>query len=673
MTSASRIIWFDENAISFVNNDTKHSYKSGESVIAEYNNVNTTFTITLKDSNKHWPTGSKNNFKFEQTDPENPIDPMWIIGIPYTTLNKNYFTFTSNSLYGLFEYNSSSSSQDKENSFHFNGLLDNNNQVIQDKDIVTNNPNVIATSEYDRRSRTDHITITAKSGYKITNLKIYTRFGGSARFDDYTKELNTIGNFEKYFDRQPISTNVDNDFYSDASNVWGYYVKVTTVQTAPVEPTEPTIDLKVEYNNGVSDVINTFPKQKAGTITGTVKAGAGYNITGVTSAYYNSGRPGVNVQLQNFSATKLSNYQYTYKFDLKDTDINTLTATGGSVKLGVNTVKEAGTIVIDSSKLINCSVYPSSITQDKETVLTLNANRGYVLNGTGSYTVDGKTTSFTCNQASSYQITVTTNSSLSISFTATKVEVKPGSITHTYVLDQDDYNNLGNQIVAGVDASATGFQQYNYTKFVNYLYQIPFDIGTDVTTSSNTINLGLQYLNLECRKITRETIDIDLGMIDLTDVANSNDMKPINITLYCPFSNNIVLPTTVLNSKLNLSFVINLKAEQAILLIKQNGNVIYSGETELFTDLPLYFTAGTQDTLLKQFKAQYQNTIKQAYVVINYNKPITGLTSYKTTEHGTLSSYKGFTRVSRGTLKQSISSEIDNALIGLLRQGVIIK
>lgn len=673
MSEASRIIWFNEDAISFVNNATHHEYKSGESVTAEYNNTNTTFTITLKDSNKHWPTGSKNFFKFEQTDPENPIDPMWIIGIQNLTLNRNDFTFTSDSLYTLFEHNATSASSDKENSFHFNGLLDNNDNVIQDKDIVTNNPNVIATSTYNPRSKLDHVVIEAKSGYRITSLKMYTRIDGSARFDDYTRDLNSLGNFDKYFNRQPISTNVTDDFYSDASNVWGYYAKVTTVQTTPPQPTEPTINLKVEYNNGVSNVTDTFPNQKAGTITGTVKAGAGYNITGVTSAYYPSGRPGVNVQLQNFSATKLSNYKYTYKFDLKNSDINTLTTTGGSVKLGVNTVKEAGNIVVDSSRLINCSVSPSVITQDKETVLTLNANRGYILDGTGTYTVDGTTTSFTCNKSSSYQITVTASSSVSISFTATKTETKPGSITHTYVLDQDDYNNLGNQIVSGVDASATGFQQYNYTKFVNYLYQIPFDIGTDVTTSSNTINLGLQYLYLNCRKVTHETIEIGLGTIDLTDVSNSSDMKPINVTLYCPFSDNINLPATVLNSKLNLSFVINLKAEQAILLIKQNGNVIYSGKTELFTDLPLYFTAGTQDTLLKQFKTQYQNTIKQAYVVINYNKPISGLTSYKTTEHGTLSSYKGFTRVSRGTLKHSVSSEIDNVLINLLRQGVIIK
>ena len=154
---------------------------------------------------------------------------------------------------------------------------------------------------------------------------------------------------------------------------------------------------------------------------------------------------------------------------------------------------------------------------------------------------------------------------------------------------------------------------------------------------------------------------------------NSHDYKPISITLYCPFSNNIALPATVLNSKLNLSFTCNLKSEQASLLIKQNGNVVYSGQANLFTDLPLYFTAGIQDTLIKQFKTSYQNTIKQAYIVINYNKPITSLTSYKTNEHGLLSSYKGFTRISKGTLKHSVSTSIDNSLLTLLKQGVIIK
>ena len=665
MTQARRIIWFNDSLISFRDDTHGKEIASGDSVTADSSDSSTFYKITLKDSSKHWPTGTR-ALKFQLTDPENPQDAMYFNGLT-GYIYSDHFSFSSSTLYNMFTTTSQYAVYDKENSFHFNGLLDSNNKVIQDKDIVTNNSNVVATSSYNSSSNQDHITITAKSGYKITSIKMYTRLSDGAKFKDYTSSLDSHGNLDIRFNREPIPTTIDNDFYSNATNVWGYYAKVTTVQTA-----EPTIDLKVSYNNGLT-VNDLFPGQKAGTITGTVTAGTGYSITGVTNAYYNNPNTGLQVNLSNFTATKISDYQYSYSFTLTDTNIKTLNNIDKTVHLRVHTEKEPGNISIDSTNLEHCSVFPSTITQEKETVLTLNADSGYILNGTGSYSVDGTINNFTCNNVSSYQITVTANTSVSISFAATKIETKPSSIVHTYVLDQEDYNNLGKQIITGVNSTATGFEQYDYTKFVNYLYEIPFKIGTEITTSTSTINLGKKNLSIDCQKVTHETLNIDLGSIDLTGMTNSHDYKPINITLYCPFSDNIVLPLTVINSKLYLSFLINLKSEQATLLIKQNNNVIYSGQTKLFTDLPLYFTAGLQDTIIKQLKTQYQNTIKQAYIIINYNKPITGLISYKTTEHGMLSNYQGFTRVSRGTLKKTISSSIDNSILSLLSQGVIIK
>lgn len=497
---------------------------------------------------------------------------------------------------------------------------------------VTINPNEKAT-----------LTLTADSGYILNGTGNYNSDGKEKSF--------TCNNVSSY----QLTVVADSSFS----------ISFTAIKL------EPSINLKVTYNNGATTVTDTFNNQKAGTITGTATAGTGYTITGVTGAYYLI--VGELTNLRNFNATKISDYKYSYSFDLTNSDINKLSRFNTPIKLRVETKEQAGNIDINTTGLVNCSVSPSTITQGKETVLTLNADSGYILNGTGSYTVDGKTNNFTCDNVSSYQITVTAETTVTISFTATKVETKPSSIVHTYVLDQEDYNNLGKQIITGVNSAATGFEQYDYTKFVNYLYEIPFKVGTDITTNTNTINLGKKNLPIDCQKVTHETINIDLGSIDLTGMTNSHDYKPINITLYCPFSDNIVLPLTVINSKLYLSFLINLKSEQATLLIKQNDNIIYSGQTELFTDLPLYFTAGLQDTLIKQFKTQYQNTIKQAYIIVNYNKPITNLTSYKTTEHGMLSNYKGFTRVSRGTLKQSISSSIDNSILSLLSQGVIIK
>lgn len=666
MTQANRVIWFNENDISFVNVTTGHEYKSGETVTADSNDTNTTFKITLKDSTKHWPEGDR-LFKFQQTDPENPVDPMYINGFQ-TTLYNDHFTFTSNALYTIFEYGgtSGSSSLDKENSFHFNALLDSNNNIIQDKDIVTNNPNVIAKSTYDIVYNKDHVTITAKSGFKITSVKMYTRLSDGAKFADYTSSLDSKGNLDIQFSREPIPKGINDGLYSYAPNVWGYYAKVTTVPTTETQPvvTNPKVDFTIKYNNGITVVTDTVTAKPKAKISGTVTAGAGYVITSVAGARY-SLRPGRYVYVKDFETTKISDYQYTYSFTAPSYKVD--------ITIDIQTKKEPGNINVDTRGLVNCSITPSTLKQGTQTVLTLNADSGYILNGAGSYIVDGNTTSFTCNNTSSYQFTVTANKSVSVSFTATKTETKPSSIIHTYVLDQDSYNGLGKHIIDSVNSTGTGFELYDYTKFINYLYQIPFNIGNEITTSSSSINLGKQNIDINCQKVTHETLTVDLGGIDLTSVATSNDMRPISIVLFAPFSSNINLPATVLGSKLYLSFSINLKTEQGLLLVKQNGNIIYTGQTELFTDLPLYFTAGSQDTLVRKLKAQYQNSIKQAYIIVNYHKPVTGLTSYRTTEHGTLSDYKGFTRVSHGTLKKSVSSSIDNALLSLLRQGVIIK
>ena len=433
-------------------------------------------------------------------------------------------------------------------------------------------------------------------------------------------------------------------------------------------------DVTLKYNNGLATQTLIIPNVSAGVVTTEINAADGYQITKVSGANFVNGYV-TGSSVPNFLATKISNYKYSISFQLSNSDLANFTSTRYYIRINLSTEQAPvlGNISIDTSKLVNCSITPLTITQSTETTITLNADTGFILNGAGTYTIDGITNNFTCNQVASYQLTITANTSVSISFTATKKESNVNSIVHTYILSQDKYNILGKQIIDGVNSNGTGFEQYDYTKFVNYLYQIPFPVGTDITTSSNAISLGKQTIKIDCLKVTQEILNVDLGIIDLTDASNSHDLQPNNITLYCPFSNNISLPTSVLGSKINLYFTINLKTELGLLLIKQNGNIIYSGETELFTDLPLYFSAGVQDTLVKELRAQYQNTIDQAYILISYHKPITNLTSYKTQEHGTLASYKGFTRVSHGTLKKSVSSSIDKSLLYLLNQGVIIK
>ena len=231
---------------------------------------------------------------------------------------------------------------------------------------------------------------------------------------------------------------------------------------------------------------------------------------------------------------------------------------------------------------------------------------------------------------------------------------------------------LGKQYVQGVNSSGDGFSQYDYSKFVNYLYAIPFAVTESITKPTSPISIGKASLNVQCNYVTHETLTINLGSIEIP-TKDSTDYKVNEVLLIVPFCENIELPYSVLGSTISIAMQINLLNESATLIVSQDNTVIVTRGTEIFTDLPLYFTAGTKDTLVKTFKTQYQNTVKQAYISIAYNKPITNLTSYSTNEHGVLNDYKGFTRVTRGTLKNSINEELDSLIIDRLQQGVIIK
>ena len=147
-----------------------------------------------------------------------------------------------------------------------------------------NNGQEVVTDRYPHQSAgTISGTATAANGYNITKitgatLPLQPAYGLIVTLDGFkaTKVSNTQWNY---------SFNIAN---GDIRNILDYdnmpiQLGVVTEKAAA---TEPTINLKVKYNNGVETVTDTFNNQKAGTVTGTAKAGTGYRITGVRSAYY---------------------------------------------------------------------------------------------------------------------------------------------------------------------------------------------------------------------------------------------------------------------------------------------------------------------------------------------------------------------------------------------------
>ena len=507
-------------------------------------------------------------------------------------------------------------------------------------------------------------TVKAADGYRITKVT------GAQYFDRYG------GNFFANFVATKVS-DTEYRFSFDVSNDDIAYIKASQNITPQIlvftENTSISANVNVQYDDGVNTQTLSYTNVTAGQkITGEVNAAKGYTITSVMGAHY-AEQYGYQVNVPNFSATKISNYKYQFSFVLTDTDIKRFASDPSFfITLELKTAKELGNISIDTSKLRNCSVTPSTVTENTATKITLSADLGYILDGVGTYTVDDVTTNFRCTKDSSYSFTVTAARSIAVAFAATKIETQQPSILHTYVLDDDGYNLLGKQYVEAINATGDGFTQYDYSKFVNYLYEIPFAVTENITKPTKTISLGKVSLNVPCQYVTHETLTIELGSIEIP-AKDSTDYKVDQVLLIAPFCESLELPYSVLGSTISLAMQINLLNEAANLIVSQDDTVIVTRETEIFTDLPLYFSTGTKDTLVKTFKTQYQNTVKQAYISIAYHKPITNLTSYATNEHGVLSDYKGFTRVTRGTLKNSINEEIDNLIIERLQQGVIIK
>lgn len=504
-------------------------------------------------------------------------------------------------------------------------------------------------------------TVKAAAGYNITSVdEAYYYVAG------FKQTLDTFSSSKISDTEYSFSFDIADDEELQELHNQNITLNVNTVPAG--------VDITVKYNNGAGIQTLKYTKIAAGqTISGVINAASGYTISSVTNAWYKDKYTIGNTSVTNFLAVKVSNYKYNFSFELTEKDVNNFAKNSDYfITIDVATAKELGNISIDTSGLVNCTVTPSTVKQDTPTEITLSADLGYILNGNGTYTVDGKETNFTCNNASSYKFTVTADKTIAVAFTATKVETKPASISHTYVLDEVGYNLLGKQYIKTVNAKGDGFEQYDYSNFVNYLYAIPFAVTDSITKPTETISIGKVSLDVSCHYVTHETYTIDLGKIILP-AKDSTDYKVNEVLLYVPFCAEIELPYSVLGSTINIAMQINLLNESATLIVSQDDTVIVTRDTDIFTDLPLYFSVGTKDILVKTFKTQYQNTVKQAYISIAYNKPITNLCSYKTNEHGVLSDYKGFTRVTRGTLKNSINEEIDNLIIDQLQQGVIIK
>ena len=341
--------------------------------------------------------------------------------------------------------------------------------------------------------------------------------------------------------------------------------------------------------------------------------------------------------------------------------------------------------------LVHCKSDTSSILENSSKTVTLTADDGYIFDDDVIYYYYDDENSYyakltkKANKQNSisfeiavgsyhdYQQQVSYENDLpSIKAVATKPNSTPTGTKaiHIYTMTDGEINTTMNSLVQKFGQN--GPETVDFTKFINQIYRIPFNVPNDLTTDINNIQVGKYTVDVKTKQVNQDKLIIDGGSIIVKPhYNNSNDYSPIECILYLPFTKEVNLNINdIINHTINIKYNIDLLSGATTIIVSNENNEIYTGQFNISTSLEYYGLY--EDKLVNNLNSTFINDILQAYIKLIYNKPVKNLVSYETMEHGILKDYHGFTKISninlQGTYNYNESTEINE----LLRQGVFI-
>lgn len=341
--------------------------------------------------------------------------------------------------------------------------------------------------------------------------------------------------------------------------------------------------------------------------------------------------------------------------------------------------------------LVHCSSDTSSILENSSKTVTLTADEGYIFDDDiiyyyyddeGSY-YDKLTKKANKQNTISFEIAVGSyhdyqqqvsyeNDLPSIKAVATKPDTPPTGTKaiHIYNMSDGELNTTMNSLVQKFDQN--GPEIVDFTRFINQIYRIPFNIPNDLTTDINNIQVGKYSVDVKTKQVNQDKLIIDGGSITVEPhYKNANDYSPIKCVLYLPFTKEVSLNINdIINHTINIKYNIDLLSGTTTIIVSNENNEIYTGQFNISTSLEFYGLY--EDKVVNNLNSTYINDILQAYIKLIYNKPIENLVSYETMEHGVLKDYHGFTKISNINLQGTYNYNEMIEINALLKQGVFI-
>lgn len=337
--------------------------------------------------------------------------------------------------------------------------------------------------------------------------------------------------------------------------------------------------------------------------------------------------------------------------------------------------------------LVHCSSDTSSILENSSKTVTLTADAGYIFDDDIIYYYYDDENSYYAKQTKkankqntiSFEVAVGSyhdyqqqNSLPSIKAVATKPDITPTGTKaiHIYDMSDGEINTTMNSLVEKFGQN--GPETVDFTRFINQIYRIPFNIPTDLTETVDKIEVGKYNVDVNTKQVNQDKLIIDGGSITVDPhYNNSNDYSPIECVLYLPFTKEVSLNINdIINHTINIKYNIDLLSGTTTIIVSNENNEIYTGQFNISTSLEFYGLY--EDKVVNRLNSTYINDILQAYIKLIYNKPIENLVSYETMEHGVLKDYHGFTKISNIDLQGTYNYNESTEIIELLKQGVFI-
>ena len=245
---------------------------------------------------------------------------------------------------------------------------------------------------------------------------------------------------------------------------------------------------------------------------------------------------------------------------------------------------------------------------------------------------------------------------------------------HIYHMRNAELDNLSNKLISYFQTTANGdteIQDYDYTRFINQVYRLPFSIPSSIEVDTTKVSAGLFNLNMNTKTIKVDHYDIDIGTIKI-DSKDATSYNAIKATLYLPFISSVQLDINdIVGHTISITYRINLLNGMNTLIVENENGLIYNQNVNIATNLQLF--GAYYDKNVGSLNSVLNNNLRQAYIVIERKTPITNLLTYPTNEHGLVSDYKGLTKFSNTQLHLDATFQEKQEILAQLEQGVNIK